>query len=376
MTYRGLTWDHPRGYNALAEAARRINASRAEPLLVWEKQTLEGFESAPIAELASRYDLLVIDHPHVGEAVDKDCLHAFEDLFDPDQIAAWDQQSVGPSLASYQLAGRTWALPLDVATQVMARRADTLRDPPQSYREIIELAKKVPVAQSLAGPHALLTFFSVIAGLGGRAGDGGLMCQPEAEQALSIMHELYRVRSPGTEALNPIALSEALLAGDLALVPLIFGYVNYAKSTLPTRIAFTDTIGVRGPQSGGVLGGTGLALSKRCKPTPTLLQHVADLMTPGTQRDLFAAFDGQPSARTVWTDKTINGRWGNFYQDCLATAERAFVRPRFHGYVRYQTLASQRLREALEASEPETKTLHALRMAWAEANALAPVLTA
>jgi len=45
--YCGLTWDHPRGYNALAAAAEASGG-----LLHWDKQPLEGFESHPIGELA------------------------------------------------------------------------------------------------------------------------------------------------------------------------------------------------------------------------------------------------------------------------------------------------------------------------------------
>ena len=82
--YRGLTWDHPRGYNALAAAAQ------AEGLpLVWDKHSLEAFESHPIGDLCARYDLVVLDHPHVGEAVATDCLVPLEDLFGADEIATW-----------------------------------------------------------------------------------------------------------------------------------------------------------------------------------------------------------------------------------------------------------------------------------------------
>ena len=65
MSFRGLTWDHPRGYTALAAADGPVH---------WEVQPLEGFESAPIAALCADYDLVVLDHPHLGEALAHDCL--------------------------------------------------------------------------------------------------------------------------------------------------------------------------------------------------------------------------------------------------------------------------------------------------------------
>jgi hypothetical protein len=72
-SYRGLTWDHPRGYRALEAAAQDIAPGQGLSIL-WDRHSLEGFEAAPIAELAEHYDLIVLDHPHVGEAVAQDCL--------------------------------------------------------------------------------------------------------------------------------------------------------------------------------------------------------------------------------------------------------------------------------------------------------------
>ncbi|MGV9900420.1 hypothetical protein ACWDVV_41605, partial [Streptomyces tendae] len=50
--YRGLTWDHPRGHDALAASAGR--------LVHWDVQPLEGFESHPIDALCARYDLVAV----------------------------------------------------------------------------------------------------------------------------------------------------------------------------------------------------------------------------------------------------------------------------------------------------------------------------
>ena len=86
MIAEGLTWDHPRGYVALAAAAAKT-AAEGRAVVAWSKQPLEGFESHPIAELAARYDLLVLDHPHIGEAVEADCLVPLEALFTADDIA-------------------------------------------------------------------------------------------------------------------------------------------------------------------------------------------------------------------------------------------------------------------------------------------------
>ena len=125
--YLGLTWDHPRGYRALEAAAVADTAMS----LRWDRQSLEGFEAHPIADLAQRYDLIVLDHPHLGDAVAAECLVPLESLFGSEEIAAWAAASVGRSFASYHYAGKYWALPLDAATQVVAYRPELLQgDPP------------------------------------------------------------------------------------------------------------------------------------------------------------------------------------------------------------------------------------------------------
>jgi len=368
--FSGLTWDHPRGYDALAQAEKQVNAGRTDALLHWSKQPLEGFESAPIAELAAEHDLLVLDHPHIGEAVANDCLHPLEDLYSTDQIEAWKAQSIGPSFKSYRWQNRTWALPLDVATQVMVRRADRVPIAPSNWDEVVDLAARQPVAQSLAGPHALLTLFSTVAGMGGYVGGETLLAYDVAEQALAKMHRLYALRPKGSERLNPIGLSEAMARGEIALVPLLFGYVTYAKAGAE-QLTFSDTIGAKRPGTGGVLGGTGIAFCKHSTPTRELLDHIAWLMHPDTQRTLMPAHNGQPSARSAWRDRAVNDAWGGFYCGCVNTAENALLRPRFDGYIAFQIQASACIRQALEIGEDETTTAQALRGLWSAARAAA-----
>lgn len=368
MTFLGLTWDHPRGYDALAEAARRVNAGRKTPLIDWVKQPLEGFESAPIADLAAAHDLIVLDHPHIGEAVAEDCLTPLDELFPAEQIEQWANDSIGPSLASYRWNGRTWAVPLDVATQVVARRPDQISDAPQSWEEIEEIAKDRPVALSLGGPHAFLNLISLCASTGFVAGGDALLPNEPAWAALDRLGRLARAAPEGSSSHNPITLLEIMARGDeIAMIPLIFGYVTYARSGhAPWTLAFSDT--PRAPGGfGGVLGGTGIGFSRHATPTREILNHIIWLMSQTTQVGLFPDFGGQPSARAAWQNPKINAEWGNFYAATASTAETALLRPRFDGYISFQTAASAQLRDAFaDAEDPET-TLKALRTLWRHA---------
>jgi multiple sugar transport system substrate-binding protein len=124
---------------------------------------------------------------------------------------------------------------------------------------------------------------------------------------------------------------------DIALVPLVYGYVTYSG-----RVRFTDA-----PDLGSTLGGTGLAVSRRCAPTPELLDHIRRLMSPDVQRGFIPQHSGQPSARAAWADPDLDAASAGFYSGTARSVEHAWVRPRHHGYIGFQAEASALLREVL-----------------------------
>ena len=364
MTARhlGLTWDHPRGFSALAAAEREI----APPgLLHWDKQPLEGFESHPIGDLAERYDLLVLDHLHVGEAVARDCFLPLERVLSAEEIEGWAATSVGATMESYRWQGRHWALPLDVATQVTAWRSDLAGDPPRTWDDVLRLSESVPVALSIAGPHAVLSFFSIHIALGSEPGGDDLMDGGIGAEALDLLARLHRRAPPGTGRLTPIGLLNTMATIDAAAcVPLVYGYVNYATPPAGYRaVAFVDAPTGPGGQ-GSVLGGTGLALTKHARPDPALLDHLRWLMSPEAQAGFIPRHDGQPSARLAWCHPAVNARSAGFYRATLATTEAAWVRPRYDGTIAFQTEAPALIRRYLDGGASAPDTLSVLRNLW------------
>jgi multiple sugar transport system substrate-binding protein len=371
IRYRGLTWDHPRGAHALEAAARRLDPVRDGIAIAWDRQPLEGFESHPIADLCARYDLVVLDHPHVGEAAAAACLRPLEELFLPGEIADWAAHTIGPCLTSYRYAGAHWALPLDAATQVLVRVPSVAVDPPATWSDVVSLSASVPVALSVAGPHAILTFFSIATALGEPpAGDDPeLFVSPAVgEASLDIMATLYGRMAPAARALNPIRLLHAMTTGDgIAVCPLVYGYVNYAAaSTGGCNLTFQNAPrGASGGPRGSTLGGTGIGISRRCQISSPLIEHLRWLMSAGAQVQFIPAHDGQPSRREAWHDPDVNARWGNFYANTAATLEHAYVRPRYRGYIPFQTAASEILRLGLSDRTPHPLILDRLQMAYA-----------
>ncbi|MTH78523.1 ABC transporter substrate-binding protein [Paracoccus aestuariivivens] len=350
MSYLGLTWDHPRGRHALEAAARQGGPVR------WEVQPLEGFESAPIAENCARYDLVVLDHPHLGEALAADCLRPLDEIFSPDELRAIADRAIGPSMESYVMAGRVWALPLDAATQVMAWRPDLLEQAPVTWDEVATLSRRTGrVALSLAGPHAWLSFLSVCHAirpdLDLREGDTSVP-RAVAIRALTILADLAQ-RSPASVlGKNPIGILEHMSGGhdDVALCPLVYGYVNYAapSRSVPLRFANAPRIAA-GQPPGSILGGTGIAVSRRAQVDEALRAHLLWLLGPEAQQGFIPAHDGQPGTRAAWHDPAVNAACGNFFSDTAETLEAASIRPRHDGGIAYQTAASAAIRAGFAA---------------------------
>jgi multiple sugar transport system substrate-binding protein len=366
--YRGLTWDHPRGTAALRRAAARFSAEPHDSTLGWDSQSLEGFESHPIAELCERYQLVVLDHPHLGDALAAGALQPLDALFPPELLAEWRAATVGNSAASYTNGGRLWAAPLDVATQVAAAHRARVPDLPRTWDEVTALAAGLPVALSLAGPHALLTFLSLCVGLGETpypAPGAALVSREAGRTALELMRDLAARADPETHDLNPIALLERIAAGDrLAYCPFVYGYAGYAARDWGAPVRFGDVPRlVEGGPLGSTLGGTGLAVTRGTRVTAELTRHLGWLMSADAQRGFLPRHAGQPSRREAWTDPDVNAAYGGFYADTLASTEDAWVRPRHPGYPAFQTAASAVLRDAVTGRRPVGEALdEALRL--------------
>jgi multiple sugar transport system substrate-binding protein len=57
------------------------------------------------------------------------------------------------------------------------------------------------------------------------------------------------------------------------------------------------------------------------------------------QGSLYGVCGGQPSRRSAWEDEELNRLTDGFFKRTLPSIQRAFVRPRYPGYVSLQEVA-------------------------------------
>ena len=368
---RGITWDHPRGYAALAELQRLDNEAvtgyGAVPVpLIWDRQPLAGFESEPIAGLAGRYDVLVIDHPGIGAA--RAALRPLDEVFTAAELAAWEAAAVGSSFGSYRYAGRQWALPLDAAAQVCVTRPDLTRGrpPPRTWQEVAGLAREMPVALVLGGPHALLTVLAICMAQGAppvtEASDGtpagGFADDAATRDAvlttLGLLADLWAHTDLMLARGDPVDVLEAMAARDAAACcPLVYGYVTYSAPSQRAHLlaAHNAPSWQPGGRPGSVLGGAGVAISRRVgdEDIEVARAHLRRLLAEPVQAELVPRAGGQPALRAAWQSADVNAASGNFYQKTRATLDQAWVRPRYPGWIAFQQEGSAVIRDGLRS---------------------------
>ncbi|MDB5657547.1 MAG: transporter substrate-binding protein [Cypionkella sp.] len=368
---KGMTWSHPRGFDPMV-ACSAIWAEKTGVQIDWEKRSLQDFESFPVEELARAYDLIVIDHPHVGQITDEGCLAPLDVPGREAERAALAAGSVGQSYPSYFWRGQQWAFPIDAATQVLAWRPDLLDAPPTSWAEVVALAKQGQVLLPLRPPHSLMTVYTLAGNLGAPCRvEGDTLIDPTiGAQVWDMLREITDLVDPACAGYDPIAVFEEMAkpASNIACAPLIYGYVNYAIAGFrPNLIRFAD-MPVAGDNGsvGSALGGTGIAVSAFSTNKDAAIDFAYWIASGDIQRGPFAAAGGQPGHAAAWEDAAVNAATSDFYQATRATLEGAWVRPRHNGYMALQEAASQRITAGLAAKESASPVINDINRLFRE----------
>jgi multiple sugar transport system substrate-binding protein len=342
-TLRGITWNHTRGLVPMVATAQRFEELHPEVRIAWEKRSLQAFGDNPIGKLAEEFDLLVIDHPSVGEAAD--FLLPLDEHLPADFIDELALASVGQSHESYDCDGHLWALAIDAAAPVSCHRPDLLAQMgasvPRTWPELLDLARRGVVVLPLTAVDALMAFYMFC----GAAGEDPFLRRDRvvAEEvgvaALAHLADLASLCGAESFHRNPIATYELMASGDrIAYCPFAYGYSNYSREGyVPKLLRFGGLVTMAdGRCLRSTLGGAGLAISRQCREVSSAAEYASFVASGACQRGLYFTSGGQPGHRAAWEDPAVNAACHNFFQDTLPVLDQSYLRPRFHGYLDFQ----------------------------------------
>ncbi len=375
IVLRGMTWDHSRGVDPMIATSAQYAQQHPNVTITWEKRSLQAFADRPIGEMAAAYDLMVIDHPHVGEVADSGQLVAFDTLGRDVELAALTEQSVGASHSSYNFNGHQWGLAIDAATPVASFRADLLERAPRCWSEVIALAREGKVAFALIPINTLMTFFGLARNqsMDIAVDPDRLMARDEATQVLEMLAEISTLVDPRCLTLDPIGVLEWMgrTADAPAYCPFGYGYTNYSRDgycRFPITFADAPGVGDNGPR-GTVIGGTGIAISSQCKNIAVAADYAFWIAGAECQTGLFFESGGQPGNAVAWEDPAANAASRNFFRNTRETLETSWVRPRYDGYMGFQESGGDILHACLSGEIGIAATLDSLDTAYRESRA-------
>ena len=323
-------------------------------------------------QLAAEYDLIVIDHPHVGFVAREGCLVALDQAGRKEELAALAAQSLGGSHESYQYDGHQWALAIDAATQVASYRPDLLSQPPSRWSEVIDLARKGKVLWPFKPVDALMSFFTLAANRGTPCRTDGkpeLIRHEDGVAVLEAMLALARHVPRECLVMNPIEAYERMSEGnEFSYCPLGYGYTNYSRDAYRRySLRFTNiaALGDGGPR-GSCIGGTGIAVSSRSQAIDTAVNYAFWIASADCQKGLYFTAGGQPGNAAAWDDERCNREAHGFFRDTRATLDAVYTRPRFDGYLEFQDKGGAVVNAALAGNMDPAAAMRELEHAYRE----------
>jgi multiple sugar transport system substrate-binding protein len=365
---KGITWNHTRGLLPMVATAQRFTELNPGIEIIWEKRSLQEFADASIEDLAKRFDLLVIDHPWTGFGADTKTILPLSDHLSAEYIKDQEINTVGKSYGSYVFHNKLWALPIDAATPVAAARLDILEKQglkvPQTYDDLLALAKKGLIAFAGIPVDSLMTFYSFCCSLGEDPfqSQEKVISVEKGKKALRMHRELAQLMDPANFNRNPIQVYEAMVNSDeIAYCPFAYGYSNYSRIGYSKNLLhFYDLVKLNDKPMISSLGGTGLAVSSFSQHIPDAIKYAEFTGSSHVQQNIFSDNGGQPGHLQAWKNDRINGITHDYFKNTLPALERAFLRPRYSGHMYFQDHAGDVVRDYLMNGGDEESVLEVM----------------
>ena len=372
ITLKGMTWDHPRGYDPMIATSKEFNSKNSgEVSISWDKRSLQAFADKPIKEMTSEYDLIVIDYPHVGEVAAKNLLAQFDIPIYEEKLNKLKLQSVGKSFDSYNVNNHQWALPIDAATQVAAYRKDLITILPKNWNDLIDLAKQEKILWPLKPVHSISSFYSIYNNIGEtfNPSNKNFVVKDRCIETLKMMKIIADLLPRQCFNMDPIDTAESMSENNhIVYCPYLYGFSNYSRQDFKKNILFYSNVldlSGKGPV-GTHLGGTGIAVSTQSKNKKYAMDYAYWIASADCQKTTYYENGGQPGNAVAWEDEYINNETNNFFNNTRQTLEEAWVRPKHNGYMNFQDEGGNIINEYLQKSINEEKVYEKLIFEYRE----------
>lgn len=356
MVIKGIAWDHPRGLNPQLEAARMFKEKFHDIDVQWTTRSLEDLADLPISSLIDKYDLIMVDHPYMGEAHTTNLFIPLNKYLSDDDIAIRRKESVGQSFDSYYYGGNLYAMDCDSASQVSAFLMEKVKidQIPKDWDELLSFAKNNVIGVPLGHMDMWCTMLTLVAQLSNKNvfNDNGINTEC-AEEAIRLIYQLLEISHPISINSNPIRLLDEMAANqEIVYSPFIFSYSNYSRKSCAHPIKFVDIFSLSDEPT-ALLGGVGTGISSQTSFVKECVEYIKFVSNPDFQAKEYYTSGGQPGYMTAWDNQWINDDSFNFFRDTYKTIKNAYKRPQYPGWNRFQDQGSHYIHESMQKKVSE-----------------------
>ena len=367
---RGLAWDHRRCWGPLDASVEPYCAVHPGLKIEWDRRSLYEFGEGALDPVLAAYDLVVFDHPFIGDIARGRLMVPFDQYLSDEQRSFFARDSVGSSWRSYAKDGHQWALPIDAACQVASYRPDLLAaygDVPRTFDEVVELGRSLRKDGKWLGlPLVPTDAMCLLLTLTDPREDGDeFFDHDEVVRAVGQLRQLVALSHPDSPMWNPIRCYDHMIASDdVVYVPFAFGYVNYASKPDGPHLLFAD---VPTPGSAGaLLGGAGIGVSAQSRHRQAAVDYALYLCSPEYQRGDYVTAGGQPGSLSAWKDETANGLTRDFFKSTLRTVQYSYLRPTHPGFIAFFRECAPRVAAAVAGETSASDLAEALNRIYRE----------
>jgi len=341
---KGITWDHPRGFNSIVASSNLYHAHNSLVNIEWYTRSLKEFGDQPISELVEKFDLLMIDHPFVGEAHKYNLLVPLETMLPSSLLNKHESLHIGHSYPSYTYEKSQYALPIDASAQFTAFNSQMISKAsiPTTWEDYLDQLKDSKFKNSVLWPLCPTDLWCSLLTVCAQIDGGDFFEQGFKREIVFQGIEHLKIHTSGLNPIcwdsNPINALEQMKQNNFAYSPLLFGYAHYSNKS--TSIQFTNPIAFNPDYPLTLLGGVGIAVSSY-SPHREVLTEFLTFLFQHSSIDAYFLAGGQPSLKEVWKNNAYNESTHDFFLNTSKSMENTYIRPKKPGFHRFQKEASE-----------------------------------